>query len=171
MRSILSAMAMAGLALWCGDLRGAEEAVPLDKLPAVVKEAVAKKFPKAELVKATKEKEKDGDTDYEIAIKDGSTNIEVTVDEKGEIESYEKQIDAKDLPKAVADALEKSYPKASIKKAEAVYEIEKGKDDLEYYEVELTTADKKEVEAKFKPDGSPAKEEAKQESKEEAGKK
>src|SRR5205085_11412445 len=42
-----------------------EEKVPLDKLPKAVTEAVKKKFPRAELVSAEKEKQ-DGKTVYEV---------------------------------------------------------------------------------------------------------
>jgi Putative beta-lactamase-inhibitor-like, PepSY-like len=160
MRTLSSAAAIAAIVFSCGTLRAKEEAVPLDKLPKNITDAVMKKFPSAKLVKASMEKEKDGDTDYEVAITDGAAKLEVTVTDKGELESYEKEIDVKDLPKAVAAALDKAYPNATIKVVEAAYEVEKGKDDLEYYEIELTGADKKEVEARFKPDGSVAKGEA-----------
>lgn len=55
--------------------------------------------------------------------------------------------------------IEKAYPKATYKLVEAVYEVEDGKEELEYYEVELTLADKKEVEVKIKADGKIVKEE------------
>ena len=45
-----------------------EEKVPLDKLPKAVVEAVKEKFPKAELVSASKEDE-NGKTVFEVSIK------------------------------------------------------------------------------------------------------
>ncbi len=136
-----------------GAARAEETDVPLDKLPKVVIDAVKKMFPKAELVKATKEVE-DGETMYEVTIKENGKKIDVTVEEDGEIEGLEREVDLKDLPKAVTEAIEKKYPKAAHQSAEAVYEIEDGKEELEYYEVLIKTADNKELEVKIKADGT-----------------
>src|SRR5260370_210881 len=76
-----------------------------------VKEAVKAKFPDAELVSADKETDK-GKVAYEVAIKNKGQKIEVTVSEEGKIISIEKEIAVKDLPKVVAEAFEKKYPKA-----------------------------------------------------------
>lgn len=129
-----------------------ESKVPLDKLPKAVTEAVKKMFPKAELVEATEEKE-DDEVEYEVTIKDAGKKIDVTVEADGHIETLEKEIDAKYLPKAVLEAVEKAYPKATWTSAEGVYEIEEGKEELEYYEVQLKTADNQEVEVKVHKDG------------------
>ena len=58
----------------------------------------------------------------------------------------EKEMAAKDLPKAVTDTLESKYAKATYKTVEAVIKIKDGKEKLEQYEVLLVTADKKTVE-------------------------
>ncbi len=131
---------------------GDEEKVPLDKLPKAVVEAVKAKFPKAKLVSAEKEKE-DGKTVYELAIKNNGQSIEVTLTPDGKIVEIEKQIAAKDLPKAVADALEAKYPKATYKMIEEVIKVKDDKDKLEYYEVLLVTAQNKKVEVSVAPDG------------------
>ena len=78
----------------------------------------------------------------------------------------EKEIAAKDLPKAVTDGLQKKYPKATYKFAEEVFVIEDGKEKLGYYEVLLVTAEKKTLEVEISPDGSIKKVEDKSESKE-----
>ena len=65
----------------------------------------------------------------------------------------EKELGAKDLPKAVTDALEKKYPKAVYKKIEAVFEVEDGKEELEFYEVTLETSDKQTVEVTINEQG------------------
>lgn len=158
MKSILFALtATLCLAL---PLRAEEksETVALEKLPANVLEAVKKKYPKGTLVKAVKEEEK-GEIEYEVLVKEDGKNIEVSVDENGEIESIEKEIDAKELPKSVTKVIEKKYPKATYKLVEACYEVEDGKDEFEYYEIELVTADKKEIEVKIKADGKIVEEE------------
>ena len=51
--------------------------------------------------------------------------------------AIDKQLDVKELPKAVAKTLEEKYPKA---KYDVIEEVTK-KEKIEYYEVELTTAD------------------------------
>ena len=124
-----------------------EEKVDLDKVPAKVKDAVKKAFKEAEFVSASKEKE-DGKLLYEIRIKVKAQTIEVTCTEDGTVVEVEKEISAKDLPKAVAGAIDSKYPKATIKKAEEVI-----KGDKTAYEVLIVTADKKTVEIKYDKDG------------------
>lgn len=150
---------VATLALVVSGVLADEEKVPLDKLPKEVTEAVKKKFPKAELVSAEKEKE-DGKTVYEVNIKNEGQTIEVTLTPEGKIVSIEKEITAKDLPKVVADALEAKYPKASIKKAEEIIK----EDKLISYEMLIVTADKKKLEVKFDPTGKFLEEEKKSDS-------
>ncbi len=128
-------------------VRADEEKVPLKDLPKAVADAVKKKFPKAKVVSASKEIE-DKKTVYEVTIKDGAQNVQVTATPEGEITEVEKEIAAKDLPKEVTEALDEKYPKATIKKAE---EVTKGKELS--YEVLLVTKDKKTVEVKFDPKG------------------
>lgn len=129
-----------------------EEAVPLEKLPKAVTDAVKKMFPKAELLRATKEEE-DKEVEYEVTVKLDGKHIDITVEANGKIEELEKEIDLKDLPKAVTESLEKHHPKAVHKSAEAVYEIEDGKEELEFYEVKIETTDKKTMEVKLKANG------------------
>lgn len=149
-----------------------EEKVAIDKLPKAVVDAVKKMFPKAEITGATKEEEekeedeedekgkkdqddaKGDDEDdekpevlYEVTIKSDGKEIDVTVEESGEIEEIERTIDLKDLPTLVTEALAKKFPGATLKSAEVVYEVEDGKEELECYEVKLEGADKKEIEA------------------------
>jgi uncharacterized membrane protein YkoI len=130
-----------------------EEKVPLDKVPKAVLDTVKAKFEGAELVSAEKEKE-DGKLVYEINLKHKGQKIEVTLTPEGKIVSIEKTIAIKDLPKAVADAVEAKYPKAAIKTAE---EVTQG--DKVNYEVNLVTADKKKVEVLLDATGKILKEE------------
>jgi uncharacterized membrane protein YkoI len=138
-----------------------EEKVPLDKLPKAVTDAVKAKFEGAELVKASKEKE-DGKELYEVVIKHKGHNIDVTVTPEGKIASVEKEIEAKDLPKPVSEALDAKYPKATIKKAEEVSE-----GDNLTYEALIVTADNKTIEVVLDPKGKIVKEETKEKKKEE----
>jgi hypothetical protein len=110
------------------------------------------KFPKAKIDKCTKAKEGDAII-YDIEFKQEGRKCEADITEKGIYINYEKAIEAKDLPKAVRDAIEKRYAKSTLKEIMEETEV-KGKDEkLAAYEVVLMTADKKEVEVKVSPDG------------------
>jgi uncharacterized membrane protein YkoI len=144
------------MVLTAAGARADEEKVPLDKLPKAVTDAVKAKFPSAELVKAEKETE-DGKTVYEVNLKSGGHSMDVTVTPEGKILEVEKTIAAKDLPKAVANALEAKYPRATITIAEEI-----SKDDkIVAYEMVIVTADKKKLEVVFDPQGTFKKEEKK----------
>ncbi len=158
------AAAVAAAAMTTG-ARADEEKIALDKLPKAVVEAAKKRFPKAELVDAAKET--DGDkVSYEVTAKDGETKMDLTFTPDGKLTTIEKRIDAKALPKAVADTLAEKYPKAVFKTVEEVIKVECEKETLDYYEVLLTTADKKELEVQLTADGKvKATEEKKDESK------
>jgi hypothetical protein len=140
-----------------GQVRADEEKVALDKVPKEVMEAVKKRFPKAEITGAEKETA-DGKTTYEINVKDKDAKIDVQVSEKGEIQAIEKMIDLKELPKVVAKAIDKKYPKATVKSAEEIIKVADGKEKLESYEVVLVVG-KKTLEVVFAPDGKFTKEE------------
>jgi hypothetical protein len=154
------------LFVFAAPVRADEEKVPLDKVPKAVLDAAKKRFPKAEVVGASKETENDK-TVYEIELKENGKTIDVTITPEGVITTIEQQIDAKDLPKAVSEALEKKYAKATYKTIEAVYSVKDGKESLDFYEVLLVTAEKKEIEVKILADGKIKDEEKKPEKKEE----
>jgi uncharacterized membrane protein YkoI len=137
-----------------------EGKVPLDKVPKAVLDAVKAKFKGAELVSAQTEKE-DGKLVYEINLKHEGHSIDMTLTPAGKIISIEKTITAKDLPKAVAEAIDSKYPKSTFKKVEEI--IEGGKTT---YEVLLVTGDKKTIEVVVDPTGKIVKEEKKEEKKE-----
>jgi hypothetical protein len=139
--------------LGTGAGRAAEEAVPLDKIPKAVKDALLSKFPKAKIDKCTRAKE-GGAVVYDIEFhQQNGRKAEADIKEDGTWINYEKEIDAKDLPKAVRDAIEKKYPKSTLKEIMAETEV-KGKDEkLSAYEVVLETADKKKLEVRVSPGG------------------
>jgi hypothetical protein len=146
--------------------RADEEKVPLDKVPKTVLDAVKKKFDGAEVKGASKEKA-DGKEVFEVTIKFKDANIDVTVTPEGKIELVEKEIPAKELPRAVAEALDKKYPKATIKLAEA---ISKDDDKVFKFEMVIVTGDKKTLEVCFDPDGKFLTEEVKKDDKDEKDK-
>jgi len=156
MRTLFCGLTMlAGLALVAGARADEEEKVPIGKLPAKVTDAVKAKFAGAELIGASKEKEKDQEV-FEVEIKHNGTHIDVTLKPDGSIVCIEMQIDAKDLPKPVAEALAAKYPKATYKIVEKI-----AKGDAITYEVLLETAEKKKLEVVFDPKGKLLEEENK----------
>lgn len=128
-----------------------DEKIPLDKVPSAVKEAVKKRFPNAEIQEAAKETE-NGKVTFELNLKDNGQNVDVIVTPEGVIQTIEKEIAAKDLPKVVADAVAAKYPKANYKKYEEVYKVKDGKEALEYYEVIINNGEK-DIEVEITPDG------------------
>jgi uncharacterized membrane protein YkoI len=138
--------------------RADEEKIELDKLPKPVLDAVKAKFQGAKLTGASKEK--DGDkTIYEVEFTYKDHKYEAELEPDGTFIAIDKQLDVKELPKVVAKALEDKYPKA---KYDIIEEVTK-KDKIEYYEIELTTADKKKMEVLVDPSGKIIKEEKKKE--------
>jgi hypothetical protein len=134
-----------------GEIRAQEKSVPLDKIPKVVMDALLAKFPKAKIDKCTKAKEF-GTVVYDIEFKQEDRKCEADIKENGTYINYEKAIEAKDLPKVVSDAVEKRYPKSTLKQSMEETEV-KGKDEkLSAYEVVLVT-DRKDVELRLSPDG------------------
>jgi hypothetical protein len=117
--------ALVGISLFLiTEARAQSTKIELDQVPEVVKSAVKKKFPKAEIKAAEKEVE-DGKTTFELSIKDGDSKITVSLKDDGTILEVEKEIEAKDLPEAVATAVKAKYPSGTVKKAEEVTEGEK----------------------------------------------
>jgi transcriptional regulator len=171
MRTILCflALAVSGISLLSGGVQAGEDKIPLDKLPKAVEEAVKKRFPKAELVAAAKETV-DKKTEYEVILKNEGQKIDVTLTPDGVILGMEKEITAKDLPKAVTMTLKKTYPNADYKKVEEVIKVKDGKETLAFYEVLLETADKKTVEVKVEANGKILTPDAKDGEKKESGK-
>jgi hypothetical protein len=155
MRTIVCVWTMAALAgafLLDGGARADEAKVPLDKLPRPVVEAVKKRFPKAELVEGSKETTKDK-TEYEVTVKNKGQKIDITLTPEGAILGLEKEIAAKDLPKAVAATLKEKHPKAVYKIIEEVIKVKDGKETFAYYEVLLQTAANQTLEVLIGADG------------------
>jgi uncharacterized membrane protein YkoI len=167
MRRLIEGLALCSvveLVILVGTVRAEEQKVPLDKVPKAVLDAVKSKFPEAKLLGAEIEKE-DGKTHYEIALKNKDQKIELLLTPEGQLVSMEKVIAAKDLPKAVTEALEAKYPKATYKVIEEVIEIKDGKEQPAVYEVLLVTSEKNKVEVVLAADGKITKEEKKEKKK------
>jgi hypothetical protein len=137
-----------------------EETVPLEKVPKAVMDAVKARFPGGEVKGAAKEVE-NGKTVFEINLKHNGHVVDATLTPEGELVTIEKEIASKDLPAVVAKSVETAYPKATWKKIEEVIKVEKKVEKLDFYEILLVTADKKELEVVVSPEGKITKEEKK----------
>ena len=129
-----------------------KDKLDLDKIPKKVMDTLKAKFPKAEIHKWTMEKEGDKVV-YDIEFKQEGRKFEADIFEDGTIHNWEKEIAAKDLPDAVKKAVDKKYPKSTIKEVMEITDVKDKKEMLEGYEIILDTADKKEVELTVAPDG------------------
>jgi hypothetical protein len=123
-----------------------------DKIPQKVMDSLKAKFPKAEIQKCTKEKEGDAIV-FDIEFTENGRKCEADIKEDGTMVNYEKEVAVKDLPKKVLEAVEKKYPKATLKECMECTEIKGKEEKLEGYEINLVTADKKEIEVTVSPEG------------------
>src|SRR5947208_6978888 len=112
----------------------ADEKVPLDKLPEVVRKAATTKFPKAKLDSAVKATSGDTTT-YEVTMKDGKFGIDITITSEGKITQIEREMAFTDLPKAVSEAFTGKYPKATVKRIEELSTDDK----IQSYELLIET--------------------------------
>jgi hypothetical protein len=129
--------------------RADEMDIPLDKIPAKAMAAVKKLFPGAKPVAASTDTV-DGVVEYTVTLRHNENTYEVTVTADGKILEIAREMEFKDLPKPVATAFLKRYPKAKV---EGVWELTvpgvKGKT----YQIDFVTADGKDLTAEFDADG------------------
>ncbi|MBM3992926.1 MAG: hypothetical protein FJ303_02040 [Planctomycetes bacterium] len=144
--------AAAVMMILLGTVSADEVVVPLKQVPAPVLNAVKKRFPKAQIKQATRVVEA-GVTTYEIELDRNGMYIEVALTPAGVITEIRREITEKDLPRAVTKTLATKYPKAEIDDICAIYVVEKGVERLLQYEVDLVTADNRELELVVSPAG------------------
>ena len=83
---------------------------------------------------------------YDIEFKQNDRKFEADIRENGVYKDYEREIAAKDLPENVKAAIEKKYPKSTLKEVHEIIAVEGKNETLSGHEVILETADKKEFE-------------------------
>ncbi len=127
--------------------------IEIGRLPKPVADAIKKKYALAEL-KAAEKGDEDGKTVYEVSIKNGKDNIDVTLDPQGKILLVEKEVAEQDLPKAVLAAAKAKHPQGVVKLCEELWKDDK----LSGYEVTIETPDKKTAEVEFDAAGKPVEE-------------
>jgi len=130
----------------------AQDKLKFDGLPKPVQDAVKAKYPKAEVLYATKEVA-DGKTSYEVYMKNKGKGLDVTFSSAGEVEVVEQEIDAKDLPTKVREAVGKKYPKVTFTKVEEISKASGGKMVVDVYEMLFTTGEQRMIEMTIAPDG------------------
>jgi len=125
-----------------------EKEIPLSKVPKAVTDAFKAKYPRATIKKAIEESE-DGKVTYEIeSTISGGMSLDAELKADGTFIAVEKQIKTSDLPAAVATEVEARFPKAVIRKAEAVES-----DGKTTYETLIKKADGKSATLIFDKDG------------------
>ena len=125
-----------------------EQKIKVEDLPKVVLDAAKKAFPEAKVVGASKEVE-DGETIYEVMLTLDGKSIDLGIDDDGDIEAVEREIEVEDLPKAVIRATAKNFPAGKIVKVEEVSD----EDDVVVYELAIKVGDKKLIEIVMSPNG------------------
>ena len=132
-----------------GTSRADEEKTKFEDLPKAVKATVKKLYPDAKIVGASKETDDDEDeTIYEVELKVDGKSVELAIDDDGEVEAIEKEIDVDDLPKAVIRAAVQRFPNGKITKVEEVTDEE----EKVVYELAVTN-DGEKIEAVMSPNG------------------
>jgi putative PepSY-like beta-lactamase-inhibitor len=130
----------------------AQDKLKFNDLPKPVQDAVKAKYPKAEVLYATKEAA-DGKTSYEVYMKHKGKGLDVTFSSAGQVEVVEQEIDAKELPKKVRAAVDKKYPAVTFTKVEEISSASGGKMVVDIYEILFRTGDNKTIEMTIAPDG------------------
>jgi hypothetical protein len=118
------------------------QTISTDKVPAVVKQAFTKKYPKATDAKWEME-----DKDYEVNFKLNGVESSANFDATGKCLESETEITFDALPQAVKDAIAKSF--AGYKTGDVSKVVSKKK---VLYEVDLTKG-KEKLELQFNNDG------------------
>lgn len=131
------------------DARAAEKKIKIEDLPKAVARAAKKAFPEARVVAAAREKNDEGETVFEVELKLDGKSVDLTIDEEGEIEAIEKEIEPEDLPRAVLKAVKTKFPRAKITRVEEVTD----EDDKVVYELAFSPEGKKSFEVVMAPNG------------------
>lgn len=150
--AIIGGCVIAGTLVGISSVPAKEEIVPREKIPQAVREALLAKFPTAKIDQCAKEQEAD-ETVYDIEFKQDDRKCEADIREDGTFINYELAIDAKMLPQAVREALDKRYVGATLKEIMEETEVTSKGEKLAAYEIVITTSDKKTIEVRISPDG------------------
>ena len=129
-----------------------EQKVPVSRIPPEIRAAVKARFPDSPIAGAVKETE-DGKTFYEVTLKAGGKNVDVTVTQAGAVTFIEKELKRSELPASVSQLLETKYPKAKWQTVEDVSTVTAKGTTRTYYEILLVDATKQAWEVQVALDG------------------
>jgi len=135
-----------------GIASASDEPKDLDKIPKPVMDSLKAKFPNAKIEKWTKETE-NGKVIYDLEFRQNGRKAEADIAEDGAIQNCEREFDAKKLPAAVVEAVEKRYPKSKMKEVLECTELKDKKEVHAGFEIVLETEAKKSVELTVAKDG------------------
>lgn len=138
MRLIMSSVVVVMLCLASGIAAAAQSAQVA--LPAAVKAAFAKAYPKATIKNVSKETVA-GKDEYEIESMDDGKGRDLVYRPDGTLISYEEEVDKASVPEVVVKAILTRYPKATIGRCERFFQ-----NNVMQYEIQITGAPVAEVE-------------------------
>ena len=142
-------LAVLGLA---SGTRAQEEKIPLHRVPKAVLTSAKARFPGAEIKKASKETA-DGEPVFVLGMKHQRHDMDMTIKVDGTVVLVETDVTAKEVPKVVLQAIQQSYPGATVRGAESVYKGPEVKKKADYYQFYLLTASETPALLKVDPDG------------------
>lgn len=143
---------MLGLVSLASGVRAQESEIKLDQVPKAVMDSAKAKFPGAVIREASKETE-NGKTVIELEMTDQNRKMDVSFQEDGTLVLVETAIPETELPPAAMRAVVGKYPGARINLVESVKQGPRVKRGIDYYEIHLTTADKKSSEVEVDASG------------------
>ena len=113
---VFATVALASLAMTA---RADEDWLPLEEVPKAVMKSVRGRFPEARLKQASKETD-DGRVHYEIRLRHGGHDYDVTLKDSGAFVEIEESLSPAELPESVTDAITARYANAQIGRAERI---------------------------------------------------
>ena len=131
-----------------GKILDIEKTITFKDLPKAVLKAAQGAFPEAKIVGAAKEVD-GGETTFEVEMEQEGKSIDLAVDDEGEIEEVEREIEVEDLPRAVIKAAKAKFPGSKIVSVEEVSD----EDDVVVYELAFEVEAGKTMEVVFSPNG------------------
>ena len=148
-RWITAAALLAFLAVSTAAPAAEDDKLKFDDLPKAVKKTVKEKFPEAKYRGISKEKNEEGEMVFEVEMTIEGKSVDIIIDDEGDIETIEKEIEVEDLPRAVIKAAKAKFSDAKIEKVEEVTDEE----GVVVYEVGFSSQAKKSFEVVMSPNG------------------
>ncbi|HYE35194.1 PepSY-like domain-containing protein [Methylocaldum sp.] len=151
-KALLSALVISSFYL--AEAAAEERELNKNDVPKAVLEAFERVHPEAKAVEY-EEKTRGGMPFYELEYKVQGKEREFIYSADGTLVEQHEEIDRKDLPEVISQAVKKERPQATIKEVER---ITKSGETIIGYEVEIKDG-QQEIELEFDPTGKPLKQE------------